>query len=733
MKQETSYDKIVFLHIMKTAGTSLVNGFRGHFPGKAMSHGDFRGLSDEQLFEPKFITGHFGHDVIKRVPGRKYTFTFLRDPVERVLSFYHFCRSQDPRKFEIYHRAAELPLAEFLRSEDPVIREHIEDHQTWSVVASWEKEVRATFSHLSPDAILEIAKENLRGLNRVGLTETFVQDAVDICDDILIPPNVIYARENTSVGRPSRFRLSAADLEAARSLVQLDQRLYEFVTKELRQAASKIIVNGSGSLTDSLESKVRLIAFYLPQYHRIPENDAWWGEGFTDWTNVRKAEPLFSWHEQPREPSQLGYYCLEDAAVREEQANLARQHGIHGFCYYHYWFGEGKRLLEKPFNEVLKSGRPDFPFCLCWANESWTRRWDGKEHDVLMPQTYTEESAATFAEELVEAFADPRYIRVNGKPLFLVYHARHIPNPARHVEIWRNIWRKRGIGEVYLIAALTFGEKHPIDMGFDAGVEFPPHQPLFNYPKRLLPESVGAVDFNGNIIDYKQFVTSHLSCPLPDYRLYRTVILKWDNSPRRGREARVFVGCTPTMYGWWLSQCVERSLLSHPPGERFVFINAWNEWAEGSYLEPDRKHGTAFLEETRKALARTGGTEGKIQQVLELMRTEFSGGEPLISDIEFLVNDLLRQHETLKAQWRGTAAGSQARCQEMGEDVEKRKLALEKAKRSCQKLREERDAIKRKFEKCLTWKLAKPFVKLEEKVRRGRRKAPANGSEPLKR
>src|ERR1019366_6300153 len=221
--------------------------------------------------------------------------------------------------------------------------------------------------------------------------------------------------------------------------------------------------------------RVRAIAFYLPQFHPIPENDAWWGNGFTEWTNVTMARPLFKGHYQPHLPADLGFYDLRLPEAREAQAALAREYGIHGFCYYHYWFN-GQRLLERPFNEVLASGKPDFPFCLCWANENWTRRWDGEEQEILQAQNYGDEDDLNHIRWLAAAFRDPRYIRVQNRPLFLVYRLSLLPNPARTVELWRDEARRIGVGELFLCNVESFCNEHGMvaKAGLDAAVEFAP-------------------------------------------------------------------------------------------------------------------------------------------------------------------------------------------------------------------------------------------------------------------
>src|SRR5918911_547953 len=222
-------------------------------------------------------------------------------------------------------------------------------------------------------------------------------------------------------------------------------------------------------------NKVRAIAFYLPQYHPIPENDRWWGKGFTEWTNVARARPLFPGHYQPHLPADLGFYDLRLPETRMVQAELARTHGIEGFCYWHYWFN-GRRLLERPFNEVLASGEPDFPFCLAWANENWTRVWNGSERDVLIGQQYNEEDDRQHIRSLLAAFRDERYIRIDGKPVFLVYRAAKIPDPLRTTEVWREEAQKAGVGDLYLCRIESFPDERtdPARLGFDAAVEFHP-------------------------------------------------------------------------------------------------------------------------------------------------------------------------------------------------------------------------------------------------------------------
>lgn len=350
---------------------------------------------------------------------------------------------------------------------------------------------------------------------------------------------------------------------------------------------------------------LRPIAFYLPQYHPTPENNQWWGAGFTEWTNVRKAQPRFPGHHQPHVPERLGYYDLRDAEPRRAQAELAKASGIHGFCYYHYWFN-GKRLLETPFNEVLKSGEPKLPFCLCWANENWTRRWDGLDREVLMAQQYSHEDDLAFITSLIPAFQDDRYIRVNGKPLLLLYRSCLLPDPNKTSEIWREAMHKAGVGDLYLVRVennVDQVEVSPSSIGFDAAVEFAPH---WKYSGGLISDQVDlfpeAQQTEPDIYNYDKCMLAMLARPKPYYKLFRGIFPAWDNSARRKFNPGIFVNSSPEKYAFWLSQIARYALENFEGDERLIFVNAWNEWGEGCHLEPDEKHGLQYLEATRNAL-----------------------------------------------------------------------------------------------------------------------------------
>lgn len=340
--------------------------------------------------------------------------------------------------------------------------------------------------------------------------------------------------------------------------------------------------------------KPRLIAFYLPQFHPIPENDQWWGPGFTEWINVSKAKPLFPGHQQPHIPGDLGFYDLRLAETRKSQAQFAKKYGISGFCYYHYWFN-GKRLLNYPLDEMIKSGQPDFPFCLCWANENWTRTWDGQKNDILINQNYTEVDDLEHIRFLCNIFKDKRYIRVEGKPLMLIYRAGSLPDPQNTTRIWRDEARRLGIGELYLCRVESFEEEHshPQGIGFDAAVEF---QPDWGNLGKLIPQFQPL-----HVYDYVDFVNKQVTKSPVSYIRHPCVTPRWDNSPRKGTEGIIFANSSPAAYQYWLKHAICQAE-SYPSEQRIVFINAWNEWGEGNYLEPDRHSGHAYLEATLNAL-----------------------------------------------------------------------------------------------------------------------------------
>lgn len=345
----------------------------------------------------------------------------------------------------------------------------------------------------------------------------------------------------------------------------------------------------------------KLIAFYLPQFHRIPENSEWWGPGFTEWTNVAKGRPNFEGHYQPHIPRELGFYDLSNVETMREQAELARLYGIHGFCFYHYWFS-GRRVLERPLENFLESDvRIDF--CVCWANENWTRTWNGDEKSVLLEQKYADGDEERFIESLVRVFSDPRYIRVDGKPMLLVYRAKHMPDPRRSIAKWRAAAALHGFAGLHVVAVDFYDISDPREVGADALVEFPPHK--FNGPENhpdFMPPIINP-DFAGEgIVDYSKIITQSSARQAPSFTLYRSAMPGWDNTARRQNTPTIIVNSCPRRYGAWL-RYLRAYARRHNAGrdDHFIFVNAWNEWGEGCHLEPDQRWGLQYLEETYKS------------------------------------------------------------------------------------------------------------------------------------
>ncbi|MDN8045312.1 glycosyltransferase WbsX family protein [Burkholderia vietnamiensis] len=347
-------------------------------------------------------------------------------------------------------------------------------------------------------------------------------------------------------------------------------------------------------------SKIKPIAFYLPQFHPVRENSEWWGPGFTEWTNVAKAKPNFVGHYQPHVPRDLGFYDLRIVDTIRQQAEYAALYGVHGFCFYYYWFN-GRRILELPLNNFLASDI-EFPFCVCWANENWTRTWDGQEKDVLLEQIHTEEEDRHFIEDLIPILKDRRAIKVDGKPMLLVYRADLFPDSKATVSRWREIARKHGIPDLHLCAVQFYGIEDPRVWGFDAAVEFPPHTFIGpeNRPDKF-PQLLNE-KFVGGLIDYRKIIAQSMERTTKDYLWYRGIIPSWDNTARRENNPHTIIYSSPDLYRFWLHQLVQFTKENNGDEHQFLFVNAWNEWGEGCHLEPDLKHGLAYLEATKAAV-----------------------------------------------------------------------------------------------------------------------------------
>ncbi len=333
---------------------------------------------------------------------------------------------------------------------------------------------------------------------------------------------------------------------------------------------------------------VRLISFYLPQFHPIAENDLWWGKGFTEWTNVAKAKPQFEGHYQPHLPAHLGFYDLRVPESRMAQANLAKRFGIDGFCYWHYWF-EGQRLLERPFNEVLASGEPDFPVCLAWANETWSRRWLGEEKEILLKQTYSHQDDLNHIRWLIPAFADPRYIRIAGRPLFAIYRPLDLPDSQRTTDLFRDECHRHGIAEPFLIGINSHRDIDYRQLGFDGTLGF---EPQLGVVPGVMEDGIKMCDYVAG--------RRRMNAVERNFPVYPSVFVSWDNTPRRNENGIVFINSSPSAFEDALRETI-KSVRSRPIEEQVVFINAWNEWAEGNHLEPDQRYGLEYLEAVQRA------------------------------------------------------------------------------------------------------------------------------------
>lgn len=356
---------------------------------------------------------------------------------------------------------------------------------------------------------------------------------------------------------------------------------------------------GAGALPpDAPQSyPLKTIAYYLPQFHAIRENDEWWGNGFTEWTNVTKALPRYVGHKQPKLPADLGFYDLSEADALRRQAELIKRSGVYGLCIHDYWF-DGRKLLETPLTLLLENPDIDIRFCLNWANENWTRRWDGMESDVLMQQRYDSADPAAYARSILPAVRDKRYIRIDGRPLIMVYRVDIIPDAAAIFDSWREMFLREGEQNPYLVMAQSFGSRDPRQYGMDAAAGFPPHNvPTFDFNER---NRLSLLDrrFDGHARSYAFLRDQTLANQPTDYRLFPGVCPGWDNEARKPGRGLSFYNSGPAAFQEWLWDAATYAMKA-PDAERIVFINAWNEWAEGAVLEPDRHYGFANLAAVR--------------------------------------------------------------------------------------------------------------------------------------
>lgn len=378
--------------------------------------------------------------------------------------------------------------------------------------------------------------------------------------------------------------------------------------------------------------KPRIIGLYLPQYHPIPENDEWWGKGFTEWTNVAKARPLFRGHYQPRIPADLGFYDLRLPEVREQQAQLAREAGLEGFCYYHYWFGNGRQLLERPFNEVLASGKPDFPFCLCWANHDWTNKtWQKgnnfRRDSMIMKMEYSKEDYVRHFNYVLPAFRDPRYITVDGKPLFAVWAPHHIPDAREFIDLWQQLARENGLPGIHFVGHTdNAGKGLPgqaadyysadkakeyyqavLDLGFDAVMSsgYRRAVTLLQGKTRMMWRMLSGKTFAPTYskMDYSRLMANYYVPEDAGENIYPTLLPQWDRTPRAGKNSEIVVDSTPDRFQETVETAIEL-IRQKEPEHQLLFLKAWNEWGEGDYVEPDLKFDHGYIQAIRQAIGK---------------------------------------------------------------------------------------------------------------------------------
>ncbi len=355
---------------------------------------------------------------------------------------------------------------------------------------------------------------------------------------------------------------------------------------------------------------VKTLAFYLPQYHTFPENDEWWGKGFTEWTNVRKAKPLYRGHYQPEVPLDGNYYDLADFSNMKAQMEAAEKHGLDGFCYYHYWFG-GKLLMEKPLEAMRDYEGRKLPYCLCWANEPWTRAWDGKTSTVLMPQNYgNEEEWERHFQYFLTFFRDRYYLKEDNAPVLVIYRCNNIPRCGEMAAYWDRRAKEEGFSGIYLIEEVNTFQKEPVLAESRAYLEF---EPVFttNHRRSFAEKAVDKTRttvFNlltgshcAHVYDYRTVwknILRRRETPMGGKERCPGAFVRWDNTPRRGKNAIFYAGASPKLFEEYMQRQLEQS---EEAGCRYLFINAWNEWGEGAYMEPDSRYGWAFLNALKRA------------------------------------------------------------------------------------------------------------------------------------
>lgn len=451
-----------------------------------------------------------------------------------------------------------------------------------------EKYVDIKKSGVDPLAhFISLGAKELRNPSESFDTAYYVAQYDDVNPD-KVNPLIHYIKCGKSEGRKTNNRLEKKAKE---------NNYFDFCFKQNHQKNEKEFVPFQTNAP--IKTDLRLIAFYLPQFHPIPENDIAWGKGFTEWTNVSKALPQFYQHYQPRLPGELGFYDLRLIEIQKRQIELAKNYGLHGFCYHYYWF-DGKKVMDRPLQQILDNPDLDFPFCINWANENWTKRWDGLDQEVIFKQNHTVEDDLVFLEEIKPILTDKRYIKINGKALIMVYRPQLFPDIQATVKRWREHANKIGIGELYLVLTHSFDHQDPLEIGFDAATEFAPN----NFKVKNITSEVKLANphYAGDIYDYRSAINYSFTLKQPNYVKFRSVCPSWDNEARKPGKGTTFFHATPENYSKWLEYLCYDTIKYRKNDERIIFINAWNEWAEGAYLEPDRRYGYNVLQTTYNVL-----------------------------------------------------------------------------------------------------------------------------------
>lgn len=466
-----------------------------------------------------------------------------------------------------------------------VVAQVITCHERTDVDYAFGFPTRAGYWVSLSDASSEIAPDMLSRLKKCTTPDMLFSDVAAL------------RVKGTDVTLPLVTRLVSAKLDIGTLVQAFDRIVGDSVRNNYITTRDALL--DSTDFTAPESDDVRVVAYYLPQFHPLAENNEWWGEGFTEWTNVVAAKPLFDGHYQPHVPADFGYYDLRLDTVQKDQIALAKSYGLTGFCYYYYWFS-GKTLMTMPIDRHLEQDY-EFDFCLCWANENWSRRWDGSENDVLMGQSHKPEDDAAFINSCIKYFKSDRYIKINGAPLLQIYRVSLLSNPAETIRRWREIVKEAGFPDLHVSMVESFGLDQPYNYGCDSSTQFPPHG-LIGGNHTVDVDDLDP-QFTGNVYSYQEIVRAEIARPPATHRRFRCAMPSWDNTSRKGTNSNVFHGSSPQIFETWLAHIIDHSQCHLGDGERFVFVNAWNEWAEGAHLEPDRKNGHANLQAVRNALS----------------------------------------------------------------------------------------------------------------------------------